>query len=76
MRGDIPQAAFRLLTALPVRTHERTHEDYETRLSANNLRAVKVRGTTYESLTEAGRQLHKSRGAVRLMIERGEASYV
>lgn len=76
MRGDIPQAAFRLLNALPVRTHNRTQEDYEARLSANNVRPVVIRGVTYESLTEAGRQLGKSRGAVRNMIIAGTARYV
>ncbi len=77
MRGDLPAAALRLIACAPaVRTHVRTPETYAERLSANNLRAVRIGRVTYESLTEAGRQLGFSRGKVRLMIDKGEAAYV
>ena len=76
MRGDIPEAAFRLSCVLTVHTHERDYTAYAERLSANNLRAVKIGRVTYESLTEAGRQLGFSRGKVRLMIDKGQAEYV
>ena len=76
MKGDPHPATLRLCAQLPVRTHERTRQDYADRLSANNLRAVQVRGVTYESLTEAGRQLGRSRGSIRNMIKYGLARYV
>ena len=76
MKGDLHPAAVRLSAALPCRTHERRPIPYAERLSANNIRNVLIAGVRYESLTEAGRQLGKSRGAVRNMIERGEASYL
>lgn len=76
MKGDMPEAAMRLACALPCRTHTRTAADYSERLSVNNFRNVMIDGTRYESLTEAGRQLGKSRTAIRNMIARGEASYL
>ena len=75
MKGDLPLAAVRLLSACTVRTHIRTQLTYEARLSANNVRKVRVGPITYESLTEAGRQLGKSRGAIRNMIASGRARY-
>ena len=76
MRGDLPAAACRLLECLPVRTHEQSRDDYEDRLSANNFRRVQIGAVRFESLTEAGRQLGKSRTSVRNMIARGEAHYL
>jgi hypothetical protein len=76
MRTDIPPAAFRLLCVLPVRTHERPEysRKEEAANHANNVRAVVVDGTQYESLTEAARQLGVSRGVIRLRIERSEGA--
>lgn len=75
MTGDLPAAAVRLMSSCPVRTHVRTPQAYAERLSVNNFRNVIVDGVRYESLTEAGRQLGRSRGAIRNMIARGEACY-
>ena len=76
MKGDPHPAAVRLSAALPCHTHERPVPANQKVHSANNTRAVRINGAVYESLTEAARQLGKSRGAVRNMIERGEASYL
>ena len=76
MKGDIHPAAFRLFSTLPVRTHEQTRSSYADRLSANNLRPVRVAGTLYESVTEAARRIGCSRGKVRLLLIKGEAQYV
>lgn len=75
MKGDIPAAALRLMACCRSTIHERTAPNYESRLSANNMRAVRINGCVYESLADAGRRLRKSRGAIRLMIDKGLAKY-
>lgn len=67
-------AHLRLLSTLPVRTHEWERVEINER-QKNNLRAIIVAGVHYESLTEAGRQLGKSRGAIRNMVAAGRARY-
>lgn len=78
MRGDIPEAAFRLMLALPVRTHTvaLAPDDGRMRHCENNVRECVVHGVHYESLSAAGRALGKSRGAIRNMIYAGEARYL
>lgn len=75
MKGDIPLAAFRLLSSntLIVRTHER--KSYVRLQASTTSDPIKVGGVTYESIAEASRQLGYSRGKLRKMIERGKASY-
>lgn len=75
MTGDVPAAALRLMAELPVRTHLRTMTAAHNIRFKNNTRGVIIGRTVYESVTDAGRQLGKSRGAIRNMIERGEARY-
>lgn len=78
MKGDIHPAAFRLLCGLPSRTHQQqlSPEDGRMRHCANHVRAIRVRGVLYESVTEASRQLGRSREAIRSMVARGSAEYV
>lgn len=74
MKGDMPAAALRLSSSCTVRTHQRSAVVPVQGSKLPN--AVRIGCVTYDSLTEAGRQLRKSRGALRNMIRRGEASYV
>ena len=75
MKGDLPDAALRLCSQLPVRTHTQLTEQYQRRLSSNNVRAVIVDGVLYESLTEASRQIGRCREAIRKRIYKGTARY-
>lgn len=75
MTGDLPEAALRLLSTLPVRTHERKAPNLQGRHSANNVRAVVVDGVLYESLTEAARRCGIGREAIRKRIYKGTARY-
>ena len=64
VRGDLPPAALRLSTSLPVRTHHRPLT-YATSNNVNNFKECRVGGVLYESITEAARALGMSRAAVR-----------
>ena len=79
MRGDIPEVAFRLLTALPVRTHERKPYVREASLAAGNpygRRAVIVNGVRYETCREARTKLAIGYDSFYRMLNRGEARYL
>ena len=73
MKGDLPLPAFRLLTELPVRTHERRHiEHLQGRKVVAN---VIIDGVRYSSLSHAARELHICRESIRRMLRTGEAVY-
>lgn len=86
MRGDIPAAAFRLLNALPVRTHEARQRVYMTgqprgdkpgstgRMTARQ--GLRIKGVEYESITDARQKIKCSFKTLHKMIERGEAELV
>ena len=74
MRDDIPLAALHMLEQFPARRHD-WQAPARNEQQKNNLRAIVVEGRHYESLTEAGRQLGKSRGAIRNMVAAGRARY-
>ena len=79
MRGDIPNAALKLLSTLKVSTHyqpEPASEHWRAKAKANHTRAVVVAGEYYESLTEAGRHMGCCREKIRNMIKAGAARYV
>lgn len=69
-------AHLRLLSTLPVRTHERSARSAISNCGGQPPKQVGVGHCTYESVTDAARQLGYSRGKVRNMIERGEARYL
>lgn len=69
MTGDLPAAALRLMSQCPVRTHE---AKLPTRSEANHTRPVKIGGVTYESLTEAARQLRCNRETLRKRLKAGK----
>ena len=89
MRDDIPSAAFRLLTALPVRTHEREeprhkegpqHRGYVKRAPksgpAGICRPVRVGRRVFKSITEAKVKLRVSPQTLYAMLDDGRAEYV
>lgn len=80
MRGDIPQAAFRLLNTLPVRTHERP-EWRKPIGSGNNAKGstgirVEHQGKLYRSIAAACKALHVGDAKLKTMIRNGEAKIV
>lgn len=85
MRGDIPQAAFRLLSALPVRTHLTpevpVYKMPKRRLCSdgkawNAKRKVRVKGRVFDSMKLARKTLHMGEERLMKMLTSGEAQYV
>ena len=86
MRGDIPAAAFRLLNALPVRTHEARPRVYMAgqprgdkpgstgRMTARQ--ALRIKGVEYESISDARVKLKCSFKTLHKKIASGEAELV
>lgn len=90
MKGDLPQAAVRLLSVLPVRVH--TAPEPVSRWEAlqaakkaakhrgmsneEKTRPVRVKGREFASIREAVRKLHVSRQTVMALLESGEAQYI
>ena len=72
MRDDIPEAAYRLLTSLPVRTVERKAErQYEP-----GGKRLTFRGKVYPSLSEASRDVKRPREWIQKMMVLGEGHYL
>lgn len=81
MRGDIPQVAFRLLTALPVRTHFQPPEPERQyhrsrRMPEGQSRAVEIQGVAFESLAKAQKHLRIGKRRLLKMIEAGGGRFV
>ena len=85
MKGDLPAAAFRLLTALPVRTHTQFVPQQRAALrrylkraapAIGTARPVRYKGRTYASITEAKRKIRCSPSTLYHMLDTGKASYV
>lgn len=78
MRGDLPLAAFRLLNALPVRTHERPVAAAPSTARGNRYgrRPVIVRGVEYETIRDARSKLGIGYEQFYAMIAKGEARYL
>lgn len=88
MRGDIPAAAFRLLTQLPIRTHEAAFQEkkrkqFRLRPEGQKIldgrgrkKRVRVWGREFDSQIQASERLKISIPRIRRMIKRGEAQYV
>lgn len=83
MKGDIPKAAFRLLTMLPVKTH--VAPDRSGRPSGyvnppgrggSNAQAIKVYGTVYPSHKAVLRELRVSFDVLKRWLGNGTAEYV
>lgn len=77
MKDDIPAAAFRLLTQLPVRTiegRERTGSGRGARFDGK--KAVKVGEQIFDSKNKAKVALGIGLGTLDKMLDRGEAEYV
>lgn len=78
MRGDIPEAAFRLLTKLPVRTHEKPVVERKESTIAGGYRparAIMIDGREYRSMNAACRALSIHVSQVSRMLKCGEAQY-
>lgn len=74
MRGDIPEAAFRLLNQLPVRTHERTEEARFLREAKGPKgQRIEYRGKVYESKTHVLVALRIGHRTLMALIKSGEA---
>lgn len=67
-------AHLRLLSTLPVRTHEQSSRPPAER-GGHQPRALVIERTHYESVAEAARLRHCARDTIRRMIDRGEARY-
>lgn len=88
MRGDLPEAAVRLLCDLPVRTHERYmpeqrsyEREYrrrtpEQRGDATRCRPLTYKGRSFKSITEAKKKLHVSPKTLYRLLDTGEATYL
>jgi len=89
LKGDLPEPAFRLLTALPVTTHERDeprhkegpqHRGYVKRAPgsgpASICRPVRVGRRVFKSITEAKVKLRVSPQTLYAMLDDGRARYV
>lgn len=88
MTGDIPAAALRLLSSLPVRTHERYSPETRARLRAyhkrtpdqrgdgTQARPLRYKGRTFKSITEAKTQLHMSPKTLYALLDSGLAVYL
>lgn len=90
MKNDIPPAAMRLLSALPVRTIERRPPERPKPNLGNPApvrgravlfgkggvaRPVRVGGITFLSATEAARKMRKSTAKIYEWLRKGEAEY-
>jgi hypothetical protein len=81
MKGDIPSAAFRLLTTLPVRVHtkpEPVRKEYVRTPYAASVqgKSLLFKGETYHSHTDALRALKIGHRRLMKMIASGAATYV
>jgi len=73
MRGDIPQAAFRLSCALPVRTHERTPFVRPQPQGSKFGREITIDGVRYDSIHDAKKKLRVCSGTVYDWLATGRA---
>lgn len=82
MKGDIPAPAFRLLNALPVRTHEarppylRGQDRRPNPDKRYGGMGIRVNGVEYESLSAARRATGSAYKTLHKMVANGEAEYV
>lgn len=86
MKGDIPHAAFRLLTRpdVSVRTNERDLDEVEKRAPGNQggdrvggrqARPIIIKGKRYESMNDAKDTLHTSHASIKKLLDEGKARY-
>lgn len=84
MKNDMPEAAFRLLSTLPVRTHEQDpppvqRRKYRPRIvtgagrGGNNRYRIIFRGREYQSLAEALKLLKVGKPKLFQWVEEGKA---
>ena len=84
MKGDIPEAAFRLMQSLPVREHHAPQPQepnyYRKRVDVkphdSRPKPIKVRGKVYSSITEARRVLRVATTTIHTWLDTGRAEYV
>ncbi len=82
MRDDIPEAAFRLLTALPVRTHESKVPPVLKMASPRgpslkpNGKRIAYKGQIFDSHTKAMKELRIGHGRLMRLFATNVASYV
>ncbi len=84
MRGDLPTAAIRLLSALPVRTHEQKEPDARTLGRADVAgsgvyhtgKRVKIGAKVYDTITQARTERRCSSQMIYKMIREKRAEYV
>ena len=81
MKGDIPAAAFRLCTVLPVVTHRQPEPDQRKvsrlpMLSTDTRRPVRIGADIYPSMTAAREARHCAYKTIYKMILAGEAEYI
>lgn len=82
MRGDLPQAAFRLMQQLPVHTHTAPETPsmpgqhrsmYRDGSGGSNRRGLKIAGREYKSISAAMRDLKIAQRKIYRMIKDGTA---
>ena len=83
MRDDLPEAAIRLASSLPVRTHEQRNPDGRKikRGDRNAGRGaeglpIRVDGVEYHSIKEARRKLKKGAKTIQRWLDLGQAEYI
>jgi hypothetical protein len=75
MRGDIPQAAFRLLTTLPCKRHE-FNPPSKAIAEHQYRRRIRVGKRKFESVRDAIKTLKVSAKTIYVMLENGRAEYL
>ena len=78
MKGDLPAAALRLCSKLPVRTHERPAPPPKAQRNGNRFgrRPVIIKGVQYETIRDARNKLGIGYEGFYRMISEGKARYL
>ena len=71
MKGDLPACAVRLLSALPVRTHERAV--YVHLQGSKVSRHIIIEGRRYDSIKQAKERLHVCTKTIQNWLANGKA---
>lgn len=76
MRDDLPEAAVRLSSRLPVVTHTRKEEISQTNRMLSGRKSIRIRGVVYESLSDARIKLKCAFVTLHKLVQAGEAEYI
>ena len=71
MKDDIPPAAFRLLSSLPVRKHEAVLKPHLKNNNPNH--KIIIGGVKYDSIRDVKKKLHVARSTIDKWLLEGKA---